>query len=278
MVGLLLKSDLFSGMNRIVLLTIVIGLCMTGIILAALNLFNDRISKPVGELIHSMEQIENGTLAEPMEIKDGFEEFNIIKRSFNDMVNQIKQLKIDVYEEKISKQDAKLRFLQLQANPHFYMNSFNVIYSLVTTKNYDLIKTLVLALVKHSRYTLKANSKTVRIKDELDFIDNFIEIQRIRYHYELQFHKEIQEDLVEYYMPPLIIQTFIENSIKYALTDNGKFINILLKIIRESKDKLEYIHIIVEDDGNGYPKEVLNSIYKLELYIDSDGIEHYKYH
>ena len=275
LVGLLLKSDLFSGLNRIILLTVILGMSIIGLILAALKSFNSRITKPVGELIHSMKQIESGTLAEPMEIAEGFKEFNIIKQSFNEMVNQIEQLKIDVYEEKISKQKAELHFLQLQANPHFYMNSFNVIYSLAATKNYDLIKTLVLALAKHSRYILKANSQIVRIKDELEFIDNYIEVQRIRYYYELQFYKEIEEELLDYYMPPLIIQTFIENSIKYALINNGTMGIIMMKILKEYKNNLEYIHIVIEDNGPGYPLEILESIYKTETYIDAEGMEHY---
>lgn len=75
---------------------------------------------------------------------------------FNRMADQIKKLKIDVYEEQLNKQRAELKHLQLQINPHFFLNSLNIIYSFTFTGQYDLIQKMSLYLMRYFAICLKA--------------------------------------------------------------------------------------------------------------------------
>lgn len=62
------------------------------------------------------------------------EEFEIVNQRFNSMMSQIEALKIDIYEERLSKQKTELQHLQLQLNPHFFLNSLNIIYNFAQEK------------------------------------------------------------------------------------------------------------------------------------------------
>lgn len=285
--GMVLKSDVFAGLRRLRNIVLMLYALIVLYVLKMYRSMNERVSAPVDEIVEAMKSIESGDLDVRLDIHRDFSEFQTIKRRFNDMAGQIRRLKIEVYEKKISKQKAELKFLQLQVNPHFFLNTLNVIYSLVLTKNNELLKKIVLALVRHARYTLKITEKFVRIADELAFVENFIEIQRIRFNFAVKFYTEVADGLKDRRIPPLIIHTFIENSIKYALTDCGE-IEIYLRInYRETNGKAirvdqcgnfagsECLCIHIEDNGPGYAPEILDKLKRGSNIVDAQGQEHY---
>lgn len=274
LVALILKAELFSGLSKITLIGVVSSLCLSIALGGFLKSLSQRISRPVTKIADAMKMAGGGQLNQELLLGNSFQEFQTISTQFNAMVREISRLKIDIYEEKLVKQQVELKFLQLQANPHFYMNSLNVIYSLVMTQNYDLIKTLVLALVKHARYTLKNNTQTVKISEEMAFMENYIEIQRIRYRYELAVEVDAEPGVLEVMIPPLIIQTFVENSIKYAV-EEGRLVSIRIQLKSAFKEGKPCVYICIEDDGPGYPEEILSTILHGEVYLDAQGQEHY---
>ena len=71
--------------------------------------------------------------------------------------------------------------LRLQVNPHMLLNSYNMIYALAESKNYAVIQEYTLCLVDYFRYVLRNGQKVVSIRQELEFVENFIRIQRIRF-------------------------------------------------------------------------------------------------
>ena len=72
--------------------------------------------------------------------------------TFNNMLEEIDKLKSDVYEEKISRQKAELKHLQGQVNPHFYLNSLNIIYTLARTGELELLEEMCTCLIDYFRY------------------------------------------------------------------------------------------------------------------------------
>lgn len=178
--------------------------------------------------------------------------------------------KIQESQEKDKKMyQAEMDNLRLQVNPHMLLNSLNTIYSLAQMKKFEAIQEYALHLVDYFRYALRRNDNLVTVEQELEFIKTYMEIQKIRYPGLLSFVYAIGAGCEEARVPPLLIQNFVENSVKYAVKP-GKVTEILLNINRR-EDRLE---ISVADTGAGIKPEVLGCLRQGEPFVDAMGQKH----
>ena len=99
-----------------------------------------------------MEHIRAGDLGAKAEGKTNIREFNEVNETFNTMMTQIKDLKIESYEHEIETQKAELRYMQLQIRPHFFLNCLKSLYALAEAGKYDRIQKMILEISKHIRY------------------------------------------------------------------------------------------------------------------------------
>ena len=120
------------------------------------------ILTPLRKMIQVMKSIRQVDLNSRIEVNPVTEEFQIVNDTFNKMMAEISELKINIYEEKISRQNIELMYLQMQVNPHFYLNTLNILYSLARTQKYGLIQEMVMCLIKHFRYCLLYTSPSPR--------------------------------------------------------------------------------------------------------------------
>lgn len=215
---------------------------------------------PLRRMLSAMKKIRDGNLEVRIEPYDTSEEFKIVNETFNTMMEQIQQLKINVYEEKINTQKAELQHLQLQIKPHFFLNSLNIIYALASTKKYDLIQEMTLCLIKYFRYMFRSNLTFVSLKDEVQHVQNYIRIQELRFSELLSFKIEIPDYLLETKVPPLIIHTFIENSIKYAVSmDEEVRLSVNIELV-DRKEGEPYFKIVIKDTGEGFKEDVITEL------------------
>jgi two-component system, sensor histidine kinase YesM len=221
---------------------------------------------PLYNLNRAMRQIENQNLDYRIEENKQTEEFQHINRVFNRMASQINQLTIESYEKDIEKLDIEATNLRLQVNPHMLLNSLNMIYSLSQSKNYTLIQNFTLCLVDYFRYTLNQTEKLVKLKDEMKFVDSYLKIQKIRFPNSFTNVFDVEEDLFDKLIPPLLIQNFVENSIKYALK-LGSEIEIIV-IVKRDGEKLD---ISICDTGNGMDENTLKQSRGNEPFNDKNG-------
>lgn len=108
-------------------------------------------------------------------------EFLTVNDTFNNMMEQIKNLRINVYEEQLNKQKAELQHLQLQIKPHFYINTLNLLHTLARTKQMKLLEELSLYLIRYFRYMFQSNLSFVTLRDELQHVRNYLRIQELRF-------------------------------------------------------------------------------------------------
>jgi two-component system sensor histidine kinase YesM len=224
---------------------------------------------PLKRITAVMKRIEDGDLEARIDRYPAAEEFEIVNGTFNRMMAQIKQLRISAYEDQIDKQKNELRNLQLRVNPHFFMNTLNIIYNLARVKNYELIQEMTLCLVQYFRYMFRSNLTFVPLKDELQHIRNYLRIQELRFPESLTYEIEIPESLLDTLVPSLVIQNFVENTFKHAITLDEP---IHLSIRAELADAAEpQIKITIRDTGKGFPEKVLNDFHLGNRIIDSQG-------
>ncbi len=171
----------------------------------------------------------------------------------NLLATQIKLAKLSKQAE--LKSEAELKALQAQINPHFLFNSLNAIAASCRTKPKEARK-LLIKLAGIFRRTLKRDVYQISLAEEMEFCQDYLDIEKARLDKRLQVEWKIPADLKETIIPPFIIQPLIENSIKHGIytQENGGKITI-------SAQKLgEKLQIIIEDNGPGITAEKIAEI------------------
>lgn len=225
---------------------------------------------PINRLLLAMKSIRHGNLDFRIQQFPTSEEFLIVNDTFNSMMSQIQELRIHVYEEQMNKQRAELQHLQLQINPHFYINSLNIMYTLARSKNFELIEEMALCLIQYFRYMFRSNLSFVKLEDELQHVRNYLRIQELRFPKHLTCTIEAPEYLLRAPIPPLIIQSFVENTMKHAVTLDEP-IRLCIHIQLDVREIESYMKIIIQDTGVGFKEEVLTEIQSGNRIVDEEG-------
>ena len=225
------------------------------------------VLEPTGKLRDAMQQIQSNHL--DFRMKDtcprNSEDMQYLFDTFDQMADEI-----EASREKDKKMyQAEMDNLRLQVNPHMLLNSLNTIYSLAQMKKFEAIQEYALHLVDYFRYALRRNDNLVRVAQELQFIKTYIEIQKIRYPGALVYVYAVDPECEKALVPPLLIQNFVENAVKYAVKP-GKVTEILLNVKRV-EDRL---HISVTDTGAGMKPEIQQRLASGEVFVDAMGQKH----
>lgn len=210
---------------------------------------------PMNRLILGMRRVVKGDMEIGLKEADT-EELNFLITTFNHMVSQISHLKINVYEEMLKAQQSEFKHLQAQINPHFYLNSLNIINSLSTLGENELIKKMTEHLAEYFRFITRSHRDTITIAEEMRHIRNYLEIQMVRFPEKLSYDIRVEEHLADTSILPLMIQPFVENAVIHGMEEGFKpfHIEISAGLLPDSPNRLE---VLIRDNGRGFPAETL---------------------
>ncbi len=152
---------------------------------------------------------------------------------------------------------ARMDALSSQINPHFLFNTLNTVSSLIRFDP-DMARVVVLKLSNILRRLLRKQENFVPLREELSFIDDYLDIEVIRFGRDkLQIQKEVDEATLDAFVPAMLLQPIIENCLKHGLSARleGGVIRIRTSV-REGR-----VHIAIEDNGVGMPPERLAEVY-----------------
>lgn len=253
------ENNILEGLNLIQIIISIIAIASIIAIPITLLVLRKWIFRPITKLKYAINKVESGDLDYRIEENKYSNEFMSVNRAFNSMLLQIKQLKIDVYEEQISKEKSKLEYLQMQIRPHFYLNALNNIYSMAQTKDFKLIQDMVLYLSNYLRYLFKDNFTLVPLENEIIHIKNYLQILKLHSGETLDCSIDTDQEVLNTLVPPLILQTFIENVVKHVLKQY-EAINVIIKITSIENKYGRFASIKIQDNGNGFSEEALQLI------------------
>jgi len=144
--------------------------------------------------------------------------FNIAVRLLFKSMNDAKQL--DELERRNLRNE--LNYLKAQINPHFFMNTLNNIHALIDIDGKKAKRTVV-ELSKLMRYVLyEAEKPFITLEKEIEFIENYIALMRIRYTDDVEIISVYPQDMLHAQIPPLLLITLIENAFKHGINISGK--------------------------------------------------------
>ncbi|GJM82541.1 hypothetical protein HMSSN139_50370 [Paenibacillus sp. HMSSN-139] len=133
------NSELLQGLNVFQTIVTILPFLVLLILLVYLYYFRRMVIRPILNLLGGIHRIRNGAMETKLPASNLLE-FQALNQAFNSMVVEIQDLKIDVYEERLNAQKAEMKHLQMQINPHFFLNTLNIIFQLADLKRYELVK------------------------------------------------------------------------------------------------------------------------------------------
>lgn len=215
------------------------------------------IISPLNKLKTAIEQFGNEGTDYFLDENDESVEIYMLNKAFNEMTVQIKKLKIDIYESEIQNQEMKYNFLKAQVKPHFYSNCLNMMHGLAEIKDYISIQQLSLAMANYFRHLLNTDDDFILLDRELDCVNNYVNIQNMRYQGQIHYSVRREANKENFQVPPMLIQTFVENSIKHNIT-----VVKILEITVSIQLECDKVSLQVEDNGTGFQGDVLEKIRK----------------
>lgn len=150
--------------------------------------------------------------------------------SFKVDISETLQLRKKAQEEEEEKVKAQLKNIKNQINPHFLFNSLNSLYALVDGEP-KLARKFIVNLSKVYRYLLDSNnSNLIQLQQEMDFIKQYVFLQKIRFGENLILEYDIPEEAMQCKLPSVSIQSLVENAIKHNVITSDKPLRIRIKV------------------------------------------------
>lgn len=212
------------------------------------------IFSPLNKLRMLMSMAEGGNFTIEADVVSG-NEIGQLSRGFNAMIERIQLLMTSVVQKEKEKRKAELAALQAQINPHFLYNTLDAIVWMAEFKQPEA-PVMADALAKLFRLSLSKGEDVVSIKQELEHVENYLIIQKMRYKTKFDYRIEAEDEALMQMVPKLIVQPLVENSIYHGIKAKRMKCQLLVRAFLDGGD----VVIQVADDGVGMPQEKLERI------------------
>lgn len=235
----------------------VAGIAAMIIVAAVSYTLSHQITMPLRHLIRNMSSVEHGDFTRRMTYA-GNNEFGKLSRVYNHMLDSITRLIREVYESKLAEKNAQLAALQAQINPHFLYNTLNTMKSISRLRGVEEVAEISESLASLFQYSMKHMSQPVLLRDELEHIGHYFNIQQHRFGNRLTLELDVPEQLQDAVMLKLTLQPIVENAVNHGLArmkSGGK-------ILIEAKESGGTFILLVTDNGKGLTHEQLYALRK----------------
>lgn len=226
-----------------------------------------RMIQPMKRLTQRLSQLDAASTKLDVIEDQGILEIDQANHKLNQVLIHMKDLQIRAYHAQLNLKKVELNYLKNQVRPHFYLNMLSMIHSMLQTKNYKEIEELTKVTSNYLRHLFQAHQDFNRLADEIQHIRNYLEIQKIRYGDSIHFDLDWDPRLKDAAIPPLLLQTFVENAIKHGFSFQDSF-HIQLSIHEEAN---HHLAISLLDNGPGFSSAILQDLVSKKSLVTDDG-------
>ena len=213
------------------------------------------MTRPIRRLVEVTQQVAKGDLSVRSDVGTGAE-MKVLSDSLNTMIDKINELLEQVTTEQVRLRKAEFELLQAQINPHFLYNTLDAIVWLAESGEQKKVVSMVGSLSEFFRTSLNQGKDVVSIKEELQHVRSYLEIQQVRYQDILSYEINVPEELYPYSIPKITIQPLVENALYHGIKNKRG----MGKIAITGYQKEDAFVIQIEDNGIGITKERLEQI------------------
>lgn len=253
--SIVLRPDVFTEDTTRAMYSVIIIMAAVSMALCAMvaNRMSNSLTRPVKSLNLAMYEVQGGNLDTRIEV-DRADEFGQLSDSFNTMTSELK----DYMEKQVSQQkqinEIQVAMMQAQLNPHFLYNTLDTMKWVAKANHIPEIATLASKLAKILRTSI-SQVQFITLKEEMELVESYAEIQKIRFHGKFCFEYELPEEIKQCRIPKLIVQPIVENAVIHGLADCDEG-----HIYVKAMEKDGQLHIEVQDDGCGISREVMEHL------------------
>lgn len=231
-------------------------------------LISSYLTAPIKRLLESMKKFQQGCFDEHVEIKYD-DEIGKLGMGYNQMVANVKELINNVYVLQIKEREAELNALQAQINPHFLYNTLDTIYWKAEKQGQEELGEMVYSLSRLFRLSLNRGKEFTFVSSEKELIEHYLKLQKVRFKDKLNYQLLFDEDIMDFILPKLILQPFVENAILHGLESKKAGGLIVISGKRESTN----LHFSIEDNGKGMDEATLQRLLSPKTGNDLKGSE-----
>lgn len=236
---------------------LLIAVGVIGIMVILVDYITRPILKSVDTVVEAMNTAESGDFSVRIPVQENMSiEVQRIASRFNEMVEQLDELLKQIKQAVLEQKNAELSALEAQIDPHFLYNTLDTInWKAIENEQYE-ISEMVGALADILRYAVKNAGARTTIRQEISWLEQYILLQSARLGRELDLRIDITKEAWNCRIHKLLMQPFVENSIKHGLYKKEG--ECILKISMNVEDAM--LHIIIEDNGKGVSEGMLEQL------------------
>jgi len=253
--GVIPIRDILNQINSLKTFIIVVFACMIAVFVIVAFITSNSIVRPIGRLRDLMRRAEEGDLNIRFD-GSGRDEVHDLGISFNLMIDKIRQLLQQVYQEQRDKRKAEIAALQSNIKPHFMYNTLDTIHWMCKKYKADDIMYTVDALATLFRIGLSKGKDLIPLPQEIEHVRSYLLIQKVCYEDILEYKIDVPEELNRCFVRKLILQPLVENALYHGIKESGRSGNI--RISGRIADSC--LKLCVEDDGVGMTEAELGDI------------------
>ena len=248
------KSAVRAG-YQIILMQVVISILVCLVVASRMS---SSFSKPIGILSTAMKQFRKGDFDTKIDLNRE-DEFGQLASGFNKMTARLKDTMRERVEAERKVNEARIELMQAQLNPHFLYNTLDTIKWVAKANQVPEVATLSSSLATILRAGI-SEKQFCMLEKELELVRNYCDIQRIRFDDCFELEVDVPEDIAKAYVPKLVLQPLVENSIIHGLEgrSDGR-IKITAETVTEDNGA-ETLVITVTDNGKGITDEMIKLI------------------
>ena len=215
------------------------------------------IVHPTNVILKANRELSGGNEDYRIAEKANSQEFADLFNSFNEMADSLKKMRIEAYDRQLREQRDELKMLRAQLRPHFYLNAITTVSNMTYQNRNEDIRKYLAALAKYMRYMLNIQNKWVRIAEEIEQVKSYLEMQKIKFPGSVDAYIGCADSVADTRVPCLLLFTAVENSFKHAMS---LYEPLWLVVQCEHYQDGDFCgcRMIVEDNGKGFPQEVIS--------------------
>jgi len=249
------KKEVLADLREMRFYLAAILLAVLGSAAVLMVLITKAMYQPLRRLTETMSLVSGGELERRVEVTTK-DEIGILSAEFNDMLGHIESLIGQLVQEEMLKKDAELEALQYQITPHFMYNTLNSVKYAALLKGEAEIGGLLEDFIELLQASINKKGKFVTVAEEIHFVKNYMNLQRMRYEEEIETDYQIQQEALPCFLPRLMLQPLVENAILHGLDLRAGRNRI---VIGGNVDKGQ-LQLWVQDNGRGMTKEQMEEL------------------